>query len=304
MLSHRPSSEPLRTASDPQNRRLIFSPRVNVRFNPTDDVNLRLSYSGGFRAPQTFDEDLHVGMVGGSRLVTVLADGLREERSNSFSLSADLYHRFGDAIQANLLIEGFYTKLSHVFALRQLEEKDANGNSVQERYNAYGAKVYGINLEGKVAFDRLLQVQAGLTLQRSLYDEAIAWNEDVPEQLYRRMMRTPDTYGYFTATLTPLSRLSVSLTGNYTGSMLVGHNAGSGTETPVAVDTRSFFTLGTKVSYDFPVGSHLTLQVNAGVQNLTDAFQKDLDTGWNRDSAYIYGPSTPRSFFVGAKIVY
>ena len=31
--------------------RLIFSPRVNVRFNPTDDVNLRLSYSGGFRAP-------------------------------------------------------------------------------------------------------------------------------------------------------------------------------------------------------------------------------------------------------------
>ena len=155
-----------------------------------------------------------------------------------------------------------------------------------------------------MAFDRLLQVQAGLTLQRSLYDEAIAWNEDVPEQLYRRMMRTPDTYGYFTATLTPLSRLSVSLTGNYTGSMLVGHNAGSGTETPVAVDTRSFFTLGTKVSYDFPVGSHLTLQVNAGVQNLTDAFQKDLDTGWNRDSAYIYGPSTPRSFFVGAKIVY
>ena len=154
------------------------------------------------------------------------------------------------------------------------------------------------------AFDRLLQVQAGLTLQRSLYDEAIAWNEDVPEQLYRRMMRTPDTYGYFTATLTPLSRLSVSLTGNYTGSMLVGHNAGSGTETPVAVDTRSFFTLGTKVSYDFPVGSHLTLQVNAGVQNLTDAFQKDLDTGWNRDSAYIYGPSTPRSFFVGAKFVY
>ena len=284
--------------------RLIFSPRVNVRFNPTEDVNLRLSYSGGFRAPQTFDEDLHVGMVGGSRLVTVLADGLREERSNSFSLSADLYRRFGDAIQANLLIEGFYTKLSHVFALRQLEEKDANGNSVQERYNAYGAKVYGINLEGKVAFDRLLQVQAGLTLQRSLYDEAIAWNEDVPEQLYRRMMRTPDTYGYFTATLTPLSRLSVSLTGNYTGSMLVGHNAGSGTETPVAVDTRSFFTLGTKVSYDFPVGSHLTLQVNAGVQNLTDAFQKDLDTGWNRDSAYIYGPSTPRSFFVGAKIVY
>ncbi|MFC2774730.1 MAG: hypothetical protein ACFN4W_11190, partial [Segatella oris] len=35
--------------------------------------NLRASYSSGFRAPQAFDEDLHVGFVGGTRLVTRLA---------------------------------------------------------------------------------------------------------------------------------------------------------------------------------------------------------------------------------------
>lgn len=61
---------------------VIFSPRANLRFNPTENVNLRLTYAGGFRAPQAFDEDLHVGVVGGERLVTVLADNLKEERSN------------------------------------------------------------------------------------------------------------------------------------------------------------------------------------------------------------------------------
>ena len=55
---------------------VIFSPRANLRFNPTENVNLRITYAGGFRAPQAFDEDLHVGVVGGERLVTVLAKNL------------------------------------------------------------------------------------------------------------------------------------------------------------------------------------------------------------------------------------
>lgn len=160
---------------------VIFSPRVNVRFNPIDEINIRLSYASGFRAPQTFDEDLHVGVVGGERLVTVLDKNLKEERSNSFSASVDLYHRFG-AVQTNLLIEGFYTDLNNVFALRQLDQPDAQGNIVKERYNANGAKVYGLNIEGKAVLTKWVTLQAGFTLQKSTYDKAIAWNDEVPEQ--------------------------------------------------------------------------------------------------------------------------
>lgn len=282
---------------------IIFSPRANVRYNPTEKVNLRVTYAGGFRAPQTFDEDLHVGVVGGERLVTVLADNLKEERSNSISVSADLYHKFG-SVQTNLLIEGFYTALDNVFALRQLNTPDAQGNTVQERYNAYGAKVLGINLEGKAMFTRWFTLQAGITLQQSHYDEAIAWNDEVPEQKYRKMMRTPNTYGYFTASFTPVKRFTASLTGNYTGSMLVGHSAGSGVETPVAVHTPEFMEVNMKVSYDFPVYKYLTLQVNGGIQNITNSYQSDFDKGWNRDSNYIYGPSLPRSYYVGVKVTY
>ncbi len=86
----------------------IFSPRANIRFNPSEDINLRASYSTGFRAPQAFDEDMHVAIVGGERVVTVLAPGLKQESSHSVSLSADLYHRFGN-VQTNLLVERDFT---------------------------------------------------------------------------------------------------------------------------------------------------------------------------------------------------
>ena len=282
---------------------VIFSPRANLRYNPTDDINLRATYSEGFRAPQAYDEDLHVGVVGGERLVTVLDENLKEERSHSFSLSADLYHRFGN-VQANLLVEGFCTLLDDVFALRQLGGTDAQGNIVQERYNAYGAKVLGVNIEGKVAWKNILQIQAGITLQQGRYDEAIEWNEEVPEQKFRRIMKSPNTYGYFTASATPVKRLTVSLTGNYTGSMLIGHSAGSGVETPVAVETPDFMAVNAKVAYDIPVSAGLSMQVNAGMQNIFNAYQDDFDKGWNRDSNYIYGPTTPRSIFCGLKLTY
>lgn len=282
---------------------IIFSPRANIRFNPTENVNLRITYAGGFRAPQAFDEDLHVGVVGGERLVTTLAKNLKEERSNSFSVSADLYHRFGN-VQTNLLIEGFYTDLNNVFALRQLSQPDAQGNTVQERYNAYGAKVLGLNIEGKATFTRWFSLQAGVTLQQSHYNEAIAWNDEVPEQKFKKMMRTPNIYGYFTASFTPIKRLTASVTGNYTGSMLVGHAAGSGVDEPVAVNTPNFMEVNMKLAYDFPIYKYINLQVNGGIQNITNAYQKDFDKGWNRDSGYIYGPSLPRSYFVGVKVSY
>ena len=77
-------------------------------------------YSFGFRAPQAFDEDLHIENVGGTVSMIELAKDLTEEKSQSLSISGDLYHRWGD-FQGNLLIEGFYTSLSDVFALRQKE---------------------------------------------------------------------------------------------------------------------------------------------------------------------------------------
>ena len=59
-----------------------------------------------------------------------------------------------------------------------------------------------------------------------------------------------------------------------------------------------------KLAYDIPLFSSVSLQINAGVQNIFQAYQNDFDQGKDRDSKYIYGPGTPRCYFVGCKISY
>lgn len=279
---------------------LIFSPRANIRFNPTDNLNFRASYSFGFRAPQAFDEDLHIANVGGTVSMIQLAEDLTEEKSQSFSLSADMYHSWGNW-QGNLLIEGFYTSLSDVFALREIGTKD--GILINERYNAKGAQVYGLTIEGKVAYRNLLQFQAGATLQKAEYREARNWSDDVELPTEKRMFRTPNVYGYFTLSYMPIEPLSLALSGTYTGNMLVEHRAGY-IDKDCTVETPSFMEVNFKAGYDFHLYKNIILQVNAGVQNIFNAYQNDFDKGKDRDSGYIYGPGMPRSYFAGVKISY
>ena len=60
--------------------------------------------------------------------------------------------------------------------------------------------------------------------------------------------------------------------------------------------------MGLKASYEWSVFNYSTLTLTAGVQNLFNSYQKDFDQGPNRDSGYIYGPTLPRSAFVGLKL--
>ncbi|NDV65122.1 TonB-dependent receptor [Bacteroides sp. 224] len=281
---------------------LIFSPRANVRFNPTENINLRVSYSSGFRAPQAFDEDLHVGNVQGTVSMIELASDLKEERSQSFSASADIYQCLG-AYQANFLIEGFYTRLTDVFVLDEIGTND-EAVLVKRRSNGSGAKVAGVTLEGKVAYRSLWQIQTGLTMQKSRYDKAERWSEDAPAE--KKIFRTPDVYGYFTASYSPVKPLSIALSGTYTGSMLTEHwkGAENNPNDTQAVKTPDFWDMGIKLSYDFKIYKSTVLQVNAGVQNMLNAYQDDFDKGKNRDSGYIYGPSLPRTYYAGVKISY
>lgn len=279
---------------------IIFSPRANLRYNPTKNINLRASYSYGFRAPQAFDEDLHIDNVGGTVSMIRLAEDLRVERSQSVSLSADLYHSWGDW-QGNLLIEGFFSDLEDVFALKEIGWED--GVLIKERHNESGARVIGGNLEGKIAWKDKLQIQAGVTAQNSQYKEARTWSDEGDVPATRKMFRTPDLYGYCTASYNPLRQLKLSLTGTYTGSMLVEHHAGA-IASNISVETPDFWDLNFKIAYDFRIFRSFKLQLNAGVQNMLNSFQKDFDSGADRDSGYIYGPTLPRSFFFGIRLDY
>ena len=288
---------------------IIFSPRVNMLYKPSDAFQGRLTWSTGFRAPQAYDEDLHITAVGGEGVLINLAEGLKPEKSNSFSGSVDLSGQIGH-FQTNLLIEGFYTELNDVFYLHSVGY-DTKGNLLQERRNGSGAEVYGVNLDGKIAHGNDASLQAGFTVQRSRYKELTFWSEDETVAGTRNMPRTPNCYGYFTFTAAPLKNFDFSVSGVYTGRMHVPHFSPG--EVPAnfpysyitkdeMVHTPDFFDFNTKLNYTFVLGSHMKLQLNGGVNNIFNAFQKDLDKGTFRDSGYFYGPTQPRTFFIGFKI--
>lgn len=280
-------------------KNMIFSPRFNLIYNPNELLSLRASYSGGYRAPQVYDEDLHGSAIGGEIAFVVNDPNLKTENSHSFSSSIDINKIFGK-VQTEWLLEAFYTQLKNVFVLEEMGT-DEDSNMILERKNTSGAIVKGINFEGKFIPSHHLQLQMGMTFQNSQYEKTQQWsnNENVIPQ--KKMFRSPNTYGYLTANYEVIEPLNISLSGTYTGSMLVQHFAGT-IEEDQEFNTKEFFDLNLKCTYDFTIANTTKLQLNAGIQNLFNSYQTDFDKGVYRDAGYIYGPMLPKSYFFGAKI--
>lgn len=280
-------------------KNIVISPRANFRYVFMDNLTARLSYSSGYRAPQAFDEDLHIMAVGGEVAIIELSPDLKPEYSNSLSGSLNWSSTIKGG-EFNILAEGFYTTLNDVFILKE-NGTDAQGNILMERTNGSGAYVAGVNLEATYSPIRDLNMQIGYTFQKSRYKEPEVWSENPNIKPQTRMFRTPNHYGFLTMDYTMFDALNVALSGVYTGSMLVQHFAGYVAE-DVEVITPNFFDMGIKIAYDYKLSNNNVIQFNGGVKNIFNSYQDDFDQGADRDAGYIYGPSLPRTFFVGLKL--
>lgn len=274
----------------------VFSPRISLLYNIAEHLQFRGSFGRGFRAPQIFDEDLHIETSGSRKVIHENDPNLKQESSNSFTASLDYSNHFGEW-QYQFLLEGFYTKLIDPFA-NEYGTPDENGTVVYTRVNAEdGARVQGINIEFNMSPSHKLQLQSGFTFQNSEFEAPQEFGE-------KRFFRTPDTYGYLSATISPTPVFDISLTGNYTGNMLVPY-FGPEIANPEVGELResdSFFDSGIKLSYDLRLSDYMKVELNGGVKNIFNSYQDDFDTGIDRDPSYVYGPLTPRTIYFGIKI--
>lgn len=278
----------------------ILSPRFSLLYNFKENTQFRLGWGTGFRAPQAFDTDLHIAFAGGGVSRISLADDLKEERSNSITASVN-YDKASEHFIAGFTIEGFYTTLDDAFYQHPLGE-DEYGELFEKR-NGSGATVQGFTIEGRANFDYLLQIDAGFTIQSSLFHEAVETIEGLPTK--REFLRTPNEYGFATISYTPNRFWSASTNFIYTGSMEIAHFGGEGTGQleDEYYSTPSFTEVGFRVGRTFEFSKTETgLELFGGVKNLFDAYQDDFDRSKNRDSNYIYGPAQPRTFFFGLRI--
>nr|WP_319271926.1 TonB-dependent receptor [uncultured Draconibacterium sp.] len=274
----------------------VLSPRVSLLYNIADHLQFRSSFGRGFRAPQIFDEDLHIETSGSRKVLHENDPDLKQESSNSFTASLDYSNEFGDW-QYQLLVEGFFTQLVDPFA-NEYGTPDENGTVVYTRVNAEdGARVQGINIELNASPSQKFQLQSGFTVQKSEFEAEQEFGE-------KRFFRTPNTYGYLSVNISPTPVFDIALTGNYTGKMLVPYFGPeiANPEVGELRESNSFFDTGIKLCYHFRLSDYMKVELNGGVKNLFNSYQEDFDTGIDRDPSYVYGPLSPRTIYFGIKI--
>ncbi|UOY07570.1 TonB-dependent receptor [Muricauda sp. SCSIO 64092] len=281
-----------------------FSPRLTLSYQFTEELKLRGGYARGFRAPQAFNEDLHISSVGGEPQFVILSNDLDTEYSNAYTSSLNYSKNVG-LLQMDFLIEGFYTTLENPFTLVSTGAVLENGSILEEVRNGEGAQVYGSNFEFGVSPNPKWQFQLGGTLQKAEFDEPqILFESDgTPGEsdiIIEEFVRVPNLYGYLNSTWIPNETFNIDLTGTYTGSMTV----------PLVISDTGFLQLNevdTFFDLNIKLESHIDFNENfmttffAGVRNIFNSFQDDFDVGPMRDSDYIYGPAAPRTFFFGVK---
>jgi len=285
-------------------RQTAFSPRLTLSYQFTEALKFRGGYARGFRAPQAFNEDVHISSVGGEPQFVILSNNLKTEYSNAFTGSLN-YSKNINLLQLDFLVEGFYTTLIDPFTLVSTGSTLPNGSILEEVRNGSGAKVYGTNFEFGVSPNPKWQFQVGGTIQRSQYDEPqILFETDgtlgESDIIIDEFVRNPNVYGYLNASWIPSEKFNVDVTGTYTGEMTVPLVI-SDTGFLQLNDVDSFFDLNIKLESHIDFSESFMTTISAGVKNLLNAYQDDFDMGPTRDSDYIYGPSAPRTIFLGLK---
>lgn len=274
---------------------VLVSPRISLLYKLKQNTQFRTSYSTGFRAPQAFDADLHIAFAGGGVSRIDLADDLIEERSKSLSASVNYDKATRDYVYG-FTLEGFYTYLIDAFYQDPAGE-DSFGKIFIKR-NGDGATVSGVTMEFRASINQKIQLESGLTLQESLYDEGINYSDELKKK--REFLRTPNKYGYAVVNYTPSSHFNFVASIVHTGEMDLVHMRGAPEqENDEYLTSKAFNVIGLKATYIQKIEKiGVTLDYIIGIKNLVNDYQNDFDTFKNRDSNFIYGPSTPRIVYV------
>lgn len=271
--------------------RAVVSPRAALMWSPVASLDVRLSAARGFRAPQLFDEDLHLSSVAGDVRVIVQDPELRQESADSFMAGFEWKPVAGPG-QALIEINAFDTRLRDLF---HVIARDIPDTAPYEMFktNVGGARVHGVEVNAGWGIGDRFVLQGGFVEQRARFDRA------EPDFGSRAFFRTPERLANATLTLRELAGFDLFAGVRYAGPMFAPHYAGY-----IAQDrlerTPAFVTADATISRGFAAaGGRLVLTLTA--RNLTNQFQPDLDRGPLRDAAYVYGPRFPRSIALGMR---
>lgn len=286
-----------------QNNKLLEVPnlRFTTKFKAKSNWDLRMNLATGYRAPQAFDEDLHIDVVGGNPRFIRLAENLQAERSLSGSFTSDIDWKRPKG-KWEFIQEVFITQLNRPFVLADLQAT-SSGVLIAEKRNGSGAQVAGLNVEFRYVNEKNNNIEFGITWQKAVYEETELLWEDLKTQITTdKILRTPDFYGFLSGNFQVEKRTTLSYSAVYTGSMLVTHVVDGNTGKQELKSTTDFIDIGMKCTYRWLEKKRFFLEGEIGIQNLLNSYQRDFDNGISRDAAYVYGPMRPATLIFSIKM--
>lgn len=280
----------------------VISPRVALAFQANENLKLRAGISTGFRAPEVFSEDLHVDTLGAAPIHIRNADGLSEERAVIGMFSLDWR---SDPADPRWMWDATVslTELRDTFVLSEVQT-DSDGSLYQVRGNASGSRVAGFETNLGWQANETFRLTAGVAWYQSRYDEMQVVFDDTGDGgqtiiASRRYLKTPEWTGLAQATWSPNEDWDAYLGLKYTGPMYALNN-----NTARLNRTPDFWVADIGATRHFHGADGKGWDVSAGVRNMFDQRQKDLEIGAGRDSDYVYGPRFARSFYASLRYAF
>lgn len=286
----------LRADKNTEIKRIIFSPRIGFKY-VLSDIVFRANYSSGFKAPQIFDEDLHIGGLEGIQRLIRNSKNLKEERSHFFSSGLE----FQDVIGTSAVmfgITGFYARLLDAYSIRFVE-RDRN-TELWERYNAANATAYGAEADMAFRPNNFFELRSGFIWKKNYFDQV---QEDYNVKSF---LKTPEIQGYARVRIDLAKNTYANISYKHTGKQLVAKQTlDSNREMQVSVvEAPTFNVFDAAVTHSFFIADGLEFETSLGVRNIFNEYQRDLMRGIERDPNYTYGSSIPRNYYLKARLVF
>jgi outer membrane receptor for ferrienterochelin and colicins len=277
----------------------IFTPRLNIKVDPTSKSEIRLGYGNGFRVVNLFTED-HAALTGARDVV--VSEDLNPEISHNINLN---YVKRINTNKMYMTLDAsiFYTNFSNKIT------PDYETNDKQIIYsNLDGYAIsQGISLNARMLFNFPLRINFGGTIL-----DVYSMNKTTDDLLIREQQLFAEQYTGTWSVSYQIQKLKVSI--DYTGSLY------GPMKLPLVMNdfrdefSKPFSLQNIKISKSFKGG----LRINCGVRNLLnftppsnsilrahDPFNKHSDDvtenpyGYEFDPTYIYSSFQGITFFGG-----
>lgn len=263
----------------------IFSPRLNLKYNPSPNSSLRLNSGTGFRIVNLFTED-HA-FLSGTRDV-IVKENLDPEKS--FNLNINFNHIFSFLTSTGTIdFDLFYTHFS---------------NKIIPDYETNPDYIFYANLKGKsISRGVSMNIQHNFQFPLNLnlgttYMNVFSIDE---ENNSSKELFAPDFTAVFAISYKMFDSFSIDWTAKFTGPMLLP----TFPEPFKRAEESHFFSLH---NLQFKKDFRRNWSAYFAVKNIFDYTQKSPLIDWqnpfgdNFDTSYAYGPLQGRRFLVGMSL--